>query len=80
MGRYRLSEAAVQDFDRIYDYGIDEFGIEQATLYQHRLKERFADIAKAPLQYMAVEHIHSDYRRSVCVCIRFTTALILKRL
>ncbi|HFE39360.1 MAG TPA: type II toxin-antitoxin system RelE/ParE family toxin [Gammaproteobacteria bacterium] len=66
MGRYRLSEAAVQDFDQIYDYGIDEFGIDQATIYQNRLKQRFAEIAETPLLYMAVDHIHSKHRRSVC--------------
>jgi len=66
MGRYRLSAAAALDFDEIYDYRIDKFGLDQATNYQNRIKQRFSEIARTPLLYMAVEHIHSEHRRSVC--------------
>ena len=66
MDRYRLTGEAAQDFDQIYDYGIDKFGLDQATVYQNRLKQRFSEIAETPMLYMAVEHIHSEHRRSVC--------------
>ena len=66
MGRFRLSKEAVKDFDNIYDYGIDTFGLEQATLYQNQLKQRFLEIAESPQLYMTVDHIHAKHRRSVC--------------
>lgn len=66
MGHYRFSEGAAHDFDQIYDFGIDEFGLDQATKYQNRLKQRFSELADTPLLYPAVEHIREGYRRSVC--------------
>lgn len=66
MGHYRFSEGAAHDFDQIYDFGIDEFGLDQATKYQNLLKQRFSELADTPLLYPAVEHIREGYRRSVC--------------
>ena len=33
MGSYRLSDAALADLDRIYEYGILTFGLQQADKY-----------------------------------------------
>lgn len=66
MGSYRLSKKAGQDLDRILDYGIDRFGLEQALAYYDALHGRLDEIAENPLHYPAVDHIRKGYRRSVC--------------
>ncbi len=33
MAKYRLSSAADQDFELLFEYGIDNFGLTQAKLY-----------------------------------------------
>lgn len=66
MGSYRLSKKAGQDLARILDYGIDRFGLEQALAYYDAMQGRLDEIAKNPLRYPAVNHIHKGYRRSVC--------------
>lgn len=66
MGSYRLSRKAGQDLNRILDYGIDKFGLEQALAYYDLLQDRFDEIANDPFRYPAVDHIRKGYRRSVC--------------
>ena len=34
MASYELSPAADEDFENIFDYGINTFGLEQAVIYQ----------------------------------------------
>ena len=65
MDSYRLSHLAAKDFEHIFDYGIDNFGLVKALEYQHALKKRFNDIAAQPQLYPAVEHIRKGYRKSV---------------
>lgn len=65
MARYRLSRKADQDFEAIFEFGIDRFGLEQALHYQNGLKERFEQIARQPELYQAMDHIRPGYRRSV---------------
>jgi toxin ParE1/3/4 len=65
MGRYDLSGAAAADFEAIFEYGIENFGLEQAVTYQNGLTQRFEALAARPEQYPAVDHIRVGYRRSV---------------
>ena len=65
MASYKLSQAAAEDFENIFDYGIDTFGLEQAVVYQTGMKMRFDEMAKNPMLYNAVDHIKQGYRRSV---------------
>ncbi|WP_417409654.1 type II toxin-antitoxin system RelE/ParE family toxin [Hoeflea sp.] len=65
MERYRLSKAADQDFERIFEFGIDQFGPAQALDYQNGMKQRFEQLATQPKLYQAVDHIRQGYRRSV---------------
>ena len=65
MASYKLSQAADEDFENIFDYGIDTFGLEQAVVYQTGMKMRFDDMAENPMLYNAVDHIKQGYRRSV---------------
>jgi len=66
MGNYELSKSADEDFETIFNYGIDTFGLEQALKYQTSINQRFEELAEQPKLYQAVDHIHKGYRRSVC--------------
>ncbi len=65
MGNYELTKAAAEDFERIFDYGIDTFGLDQALKYLNGMKQRFDELAEQPRLYPAVDHIREGYRRSV---------------
>lgn len=65
MAGYELTSAADQDFETIFEFGIDTFGIDQALSYQNGMKQRFAKLAEQPKLYPAVDHIRAGYRRSV---------------
>lgn len=65
MGRYELAKAAGQDFENIFDFGIDRFGLTQALNYQNGMMLHFGELAEQPKLYPAVEHIRKGYRRSV---------------
>jgi len=65
MANYRLSKEADEDLDHIFDYGIDEFGLEKALSYVDGMTKRFSDIAETPLFWQAVDAIRVGYRRSV---------------
>ncbi len=65
MGGYKLTGAADRDFETIFDYGIDTFGLDQALIYQNNMKQRFEKLAEQPTLYPAVEHIYEGHRRSV---------------
>lgn len=65
MAKYRLSNAAEQDFEQLFEYGIDNFGLAQAKSYVAGLSIQLQSIANNPLYYQAVDHIRNGYRRSV---------------
>lgn len=65
MGRYRLSPAARDDLERIWNYGARRWGVEAADAYYLALFGRFADIAENPMLYQAVDDIREGYRRCV---------------
>jgi toxin ParE1/3/4 len=65
--RYHLSEAADADLERLYEWGIDRFGMNAADQYYDGLIARFEKIAESPMLWQEVEHIRAGYRRSVYV-------------
>ena len=65
MTAYKLSEAAAEDFEMIFTFGIELFGLEKALDYQLGMKKRFDAIAYQPKQYPAINHIRLGYFRSV---------------
>ena len=65
MAKYRLSSAADQDFEQLFDYGIDNFGLARAKAYVDGLIIQFQSIAENPWHYQSVDHIRKGYRRSV---------------
>ena len=58
---YRLSQAADEDLDRLFDHGIDRFGLDQAIEYLDGLIQRFSELAETPNQWQAVEHIRVNH-------------------
>jgi|TARA_B110001454_G_scaffold139146_1_gene129260 toxin ParE1/3/4 len=65
MANYKLSNAADKDFEQLFEYGIDNFGLSKAKSYVDGLIIKFQAIAENPLHYQAVDYIRSSYRRSV---------------
>ena len=65
MARYELANTADEDFENIFHFGIDTFGLDQATEHQNGMKQRFGELAEQPKLYAAVDHIRKGYRRSV---------------
>lgn len=65
MATYKLNQAAATDIEHLFEYGIDNFGVNKARSYIEGLTLRFESIAENPLHYQAVEHIKTGYRRSV---------------
>ena len=65
MTLYKLSLAADRDFEQIFEYGIDQFGVEIAIKYQNALKQRFIELGEKPLAYPAIDDVRVGYRRSV---------------
>ncbi len=66
MYHYDLTEQAKEDLLRIYEYGISQFGIDQADKYFDMLHDCFSKIAKNPYLFPAVSNIKSNYHRCVC--------------
>ena len=64
MASYRLGDAALADLDRIYEYGILTFGLEQADRYFDGLVCLFQQIADSPLSHPAVDEIRAGYCRA----------------
>lgn len=65
MTYFSLSQAAEFDLERLYEYGIEHFGVSVATEYFDGLVAKFDLIAESPLQYPSAEHILPGYR--LCV-------------
>ncbi|WP_422414190.1 type II toxin-antitoxin system RelE/ParE family toxin [Endozoicomonas sp. ALB122] len=65
MASYKLSNEAALDIGRILEFGIDNFGLDQAIHYHDSLQARLTELASFPLHYPAVEHIRKGYRMSV---------------
>ena len=66
MKKYKLTLEAKEDLRRIYRYGVEAWGEDQADEYYFTFFERFEEIAENPYMYQAVEHIRKGYRHSVC--------------
>ena len=65
MGDYSLTKLAAKDFERIFEFGIDAFGLKQACEYQQKMEERFKILTDYPHHYPAVNHILDGARMSV---------------
>lgn len=61
---YSYSEEADEDLDRIYDFGLQTFGKNQADIYYFGLLDQFEKIANNPKLYTTLDDFRS-YRRCV---------------
>lgn len=66
MANYRLSPNAKEDLERIWFYGLEQWGVVEADQYIQALYQRFDELSEQPLLYPAVDEIREGYRRSVC--------------
>lgn len=66
MASFRLSNTAKDDLIRIYHYGVNKFGVDQADKYFDTFFEYFEIIAQRPYSFEAVDFITKGYRRCVC--------------
>ncbi len=64
---YRLSETAAYDFEQLFEYGIDNFGLSKAKEYADGMTEHFYNISEHPLHHQAVDYIRKNYSRSVYI-------------
>ncbi len=65
MANYKLTLAADADIDRLFAFGFETFGLEQAEKYVSGLYEHLDNLANYPKSWPTVEHIRKGYRRSV---------------
>ena len=66
MYNYNLSEKAKDDLLRIYEYGIGQFGLDQADKYFDMMHDCFGKIATNPFLFPAVSNIKPNYRKCIC--------------
>ena len=64
--KYKLSNVAKQDLIRIHQYGVKNFGENQADKYFEAFFVNFELIAERPLAFESVDYIKQGYRRCVC--------------
>nr|WP_299386222.1 type II toxin-antitoxin system RelE/ParE family toxin [Allomuricauda sp.] len=65
MDTYRLSPEAKDDLVRIYNYGIKQFGQQQAEIYIAELLAAIERLTKNPGHFQSVDEIVPGYRRCV---------------
>jgi toxin ParE1/3/4 len=65
MVNYRLAPEAKADLERIWIYGLENWGLEAADKYYAAFFEHFKQVAEQPYLYPAAD-IREGYRRSVC--------------
>jgi toxin ParE1/3/4 len=66
MANYKLSNVAKEDLIRIHQYGVQQFGLNQADNYFNAFFVHFDLIANNPLSFEAVDFIKPGYRRCIC--------------
>lgn len=65
MANYKLSPNAKDDLERIWFYGLEQWGQARADQYLQELFEAIGKIADSPYHYKAIDHIRPGYRRCV---------------
>ncbi len=63
MAEYRLTPAAEEDLEAIWEYTCQEWSMDQADRYIEQMTTVFAELAQSPKIAQACEHIRAGYRR-----------------
>lgn len=66
MFKYKLNVKAEEDIIRIFEFGINRFGINQANLYYEMLFDCFMKIAGNPFLFPEAYRFRQGYRYCVC--------------
>jgi toxin ParE1/3/4 len=66
MYKYKLSFEAEEDIIRIFEYGLNRFGVLQATKYYNMMFECFNKIALNPFLFPVVSRYKNAERFCVC--------------
>lgn len=66
MFKYKLNVKAEEDIIRIFEFGINRFGINQANLYYEMLFDCFMKIANNPFLFPEAYQFRQGYRYCVC--------------
>ena len=66
MYNYKLSLEAEEDIIRIFEYGVHQFGIDQANKYYEMLFACFEKIASNPFMFPEVTKYNNVERYCVC--------------
>ena len=61
---YKLTQEADFDLENIFNYGVDNFGVNAAVLFYQGISETFEKIAGSPDRYPKID-ILPEYRRAV---------------
>nr|CAA6823690.1 MAG: Toxin [uncultured Thiotrichaceae bacterium] len=64
MTNYQLSNAAQNDLEDIFFYGMELFGIEGALRYKDGITAQFERMAESPLLYKKLDEPLQQYRQS----------------
>jgi len=64
MGHYKLTRLAEQDIEKIYEYTIVNFGLEQAKKYLHGMTGQFESLSENPKLFPE----RSEFTPPVRVC------------
>lgn len=63
MAEFRFSPAAEDDLDGIFDYTVQQWGLEQATHYTQLIEQACRALAEARLPAQDCSHIRPGYWR-----------------
>lgn len=66
MSNFKLSANVKEDLRRIYIFGFENFGEQQADLYYDAFFDAFERIVNNPNAYPSVDNIRAGYRRCPC--------------
>jgi toxin ParE1/3/4 len=63
MRRLDFTPRARRDIDEIWDYSVDQFGLDQADLYLRGIQRAALTVAEDPRRGLACDEIRSGYRK-----------------
>ena len=64
MALYELTKAADEDFEKLFEFGIDAFGFTQALNYQQGMNKQFEALASQPDRQYVIDKIRRGLKRA----------------
>jgi toxin ParE1/3/4 len=63
MRRLEFTPRARRDVEEIWEYSVDQFGVDKADVYLHNLQRAAMTVTEDPGRGVACDEIRSGYRR-----------------